>query len=344
MKKSLFATATLVALTTQASLASLTLSYIFNGKGNWSIDGVGATSNPVGSLNIEVPTGSVVERAFLYSSARNLSIAPTINFDGTVLGSGDFTALGFGPSSLQAFRADVTAQVASTVAGGGGIFNFDILSESSNGLVDGEVLAVVYSNPNEAERTIALLDGFSSSAGDSFFVATNPLPDTTAPGFEALLSLGIGFGFQPTNQISTVDVNGRRLTSSAGSFDDGQGANGALITVGGEGDDPSNPNPNASSGDDELYDLAQGNSVNSAPFVSEGDALITIETTNPSNDDNIFFAGFNITAEANVDDTEPPEPPTNAVPEPSTVGIIGVSALGVLLAVRRRFAKRQKNA
>src|SRR5205823_3032987 len=36
--------------------------------------------------------------------------------------------------------------------------------------------------------------------------------------------------------------------------------------------------------DDELYDLR--------PFVSPGDTELTVATSNPSNDDNIFFAAF----------------------------------------------------
>ena len=36
--------------------------------------------------------------------------------------------------------------------------------------------------------------------------------------------------------------------------------------------------------DDELYNLI--------PFVKNGDTSITVDTLNPSNDDNIFFAGF----------------------------------------------------
>ena len=66
--------------------------------------------------------------------------------------------------------------------------------------------------------------------------------------------------------------------------------NGALITAGGVGDtnaNPPNPNQIANSNpryDDELYNLS--------PFVNTGDTNINVATRNPSNDDNVFFAGF----------------------------------------------------
>ena len=57
-----------------------------------------------------------------------------------------------------------------------------------------------------------------------------------------------------------VQVNGRRLTTSAGGQDDGASANGALITVGGIGDSTANPSdpdalPTSARDDDERYDL-----------------------------------------------------------------------------------------
>ena len=51
------------------------------------------------------------------------------------------------------------------------------------------------------------------------------------------------------------------------------------------------------------------------PFLTVGLTTITIDTDNPSNDDNIFFAGINITAVAGVNQP----PPTAGVPEPMSV-------------------------
>src|ERR1035438_9390473 len=62
-----------------------------------------------------------------------------------------------------------------------------------------------------------------------------PLSGVGSPGFSELMSVGDGFSYQtPGNlaQQSTITVDGRTLTQSAGGMDDGQAANGALITVG----------------------------------------------------------------------------------------------------------------
>src|SRR5207253_6706798 len=115
------------------------------------------------------------------------------------------------------------------------------------------------------------------------------------------------FGFQPTGQFSTVDVNTTQMTSSAGGQDDcvekyaatpdfSSCNNGELITAGGIGDSNDNP-PDATATDltctapapaprcdDELYSLL--------PFVNNGDTSLTFTTTNPSADDNIFFGAL----------------------------------------------------
>lgn len=334
-----------------AASASLSTSFQFNGKGNWSIDAVGGNGTPVGDLTAVVPTGSTVVKAFLYSSTNHFNDgppafgSPTVNFDGTVISGADWTNLGTNEANtlnfgLTAFRRDVTAQVAAKVGGGSATpFTFAIQSENPTGNIDGEVLAIIYSNPAEQTRTIAFQDGFSASTGD--MTSINLAEPLTAaqlgdPSFEALMSAGIGFGFQGSDQFSEIDVNGERLTSSAGGQDDGAATNGALITVGGIGDDPANPvDPNAGPAndprtDDELYTLT--------PFLDPGDSVIEIDTLNPSNDDNIFFLAFNLTAVAGVDQPPPPpddqEPPE--VPEPATILMLGAGLAGLAAFGRRR--------
>ena len=76
--------------------------------------------------------------------------------------------------------------------------------------------------------------------------------------------------------------------------------------MGGIGDDPANPvDPFAEDdagprADDELYDLGQGNATNSAPFLVNGIRSFTVNTLNPSDNDNIFFMGLNVTARGSV--------------------------------------------
>ncbi len=315
--------------------AELVTSFQFSGPGNWSLDG-GSIGNP---LQVLVPPGSIVIGAFLYSGIAlgppaSAGTTPTVVLDGVTYGPAQFTPLPFVPfpppsgAGMQAFRADVTSQVTARVGSGSGTpFTFRINSENTPlGSITGEVLAVVYSNPAELERTIILLDGGARTAGDSFTINLDQPLNPTVPGFEALLSLGIGFSADTFAQVTLVDVNSRRLTSSAGGGNDG----GRLITVGGIGDSPLNPvNPFLFSPEDELYNLALGNGVDPSPFLAAGIGSITVTTVNPSGDDHLFFAGLNIVTPAGA-----------VIPEPSTLTLLGVGALGLIGMAWRRHRKR----
>lgn len=323
----------LVFAVSSVSQGAITTSYQFNGNGNWSIDAVGSNGSPTGTVQAYVPVGSTVVQAFLYSSKiAGQTAAPTVSLAGQTYTPANFTALGIN-NGLQAWRADVTTQMQSLIGGGSAsTFSF-LVNENDTFNVDGEVLAIIYSNPGEQERTIAFLDGFASSAGDTTTVNFAGPVDTTIAGFEALLSLGIGYSAgEQLSQTSTVDVSigNRRLTSSAGGYDDGLLNNGALITVGGLGDNSANPNnPGSSqSPDDELYNLAQGNNLDSTPFLLNGTSSFSLRTANPSGDDLVFFVGINVTAQANVNQT---------VPEPSMVLIWSLVGAGAAAFRRRRL-------
>jgi hypothetical protein len=176
----------------------------------------------------------------------------------------------------------------------GGITNFPVSGFGSNGVG----LVAIYSNPASPEVSIAIMDGRQDNSGDNFLLGLAQPLDKNVDGFSAIMSLGIGHGYQGTGDVhkcgtgqqSNVDINGQRLTSCAGHYDDGR----SLITVGGVGDDTNNPpNPNGSGGqDDELYNIA--------PFLNNGDTVISIDTDNPSNDDIIFLAVIELTARASV--------------------------------------------
>lgn len=291
---------------------SLSGSYTFVGKGNWSLDATSGSATGGGEIDALVPTGSRIEKAFLYESTFDASQpagSVTLSSGSSSVSVSDFTDLGAN-GFLEAHRADVTSFVSQIVGSGSANgYAFNVGNIVGNNSVDGYALVIVYSNPNETNRTISLLDGFSASSGDNFTLnfGTPLNPDAN---FSAQMSLGIGFGFQPSGQYSTINVNGRPLTSSAGGQDDGVSNNGGLITIGGIGDSPTNPTDptaNDSAGfrtDDELYNLALGNGQSSTPFVKAGDTVIKVDTLNPSNDDNIFFAGFNITSKVVVDSNQ----------------------------------------
>jgi hypothetical protein len=294
-----------------------------------SIDGFGSTTNS-GLIQANIPTGSTIQRAYLYAaSVWDKSPVYDVIFHGTTLPVSSATILSpnSNPATTTA-RWDVTSIIASSFTGG--LQNFNIVENGDN---DGEVLVVAYSNPSTQGFTSVILDGELSTTGDTVqFNFASPYT-----GGDFLVSLASSYSRQPSEQFTQIDVttnstNNRRLTTSAGGQDDGEGADGGLITVGGIGDDPANPgpfdspsDPSAPRIDDEYYNLALGNSNNAAPFISPGDTFLRLTTQNPSNDDNVFglfiTSGFKMTA--------------TPVPEPSmTLGIFGIGAIGILLSRR----------
>ena len=263
-----------------------------------SVDGLGTLSG-TGVIKVDKPAGATVRSAFLA-----MAQFPVVS--GGPLNNGDIkindidvvwnTALTvpqvmpFANASNQ--WADVTTIVKPIVdAAASGIIDLTI-TEVRNADTEGTILAVIFDDPNQTTiNTVILLYGAQSTTGDNFAIGLAEPINISDPNLVLDFSLGISFGFQTpdvTNQVVLVDVNGQRLTSSAGGQNDGEPANGALITVGGIGDSNNNPPPFAAPTnfdfDDELYNLI--------PFVTDGATSINVFTINPSNDDNVFFAAM----------------------------------------------------
>jgi len=308
---------------------------IFNGPVGVSIDGIGSNSTPVGNVQADIPVGSTILKAYLYSagtpypwyddSPRTLA---DYNSAGITLAGNaitNFSAL-VGAVSTRAdigqwytARADVTDLVTALVGGGSGLFNWSVDEGTKNNRIDGEVLVVVYSNPGLPVGSVLLLDGGQNTGGETTNVALGaPLGDPSAAGFVATMS--IADTFSCCGQASTIRVNGVLLTENAGNFDDGLvGADGSLITVGGIGD--SIMNDNAYDTDDELYDLR--------PFLAQGDTAFSVFTSNDTNDDNIFLMAIALTGEIRS---------VNETPEPGSLLLFGIAALG--LGFARRFGRQ----
>jgi len=185
-------------------------------------------------------------------------------------------------------------------------------TESNTYAVDGEILIVVFDDKTQRQKqTVICLFGALNPLG-SLFGVTLPKPiDPLDTDAFLDMGLGISYGYQTASyQYNIVEVNGSLLTSSAGGEDDGYGQNGALITVGGLDDSNANPPDPYENGygnpryDDELYSLL--------PLIDPDTTNITIDTNNPSMDDNIFFIYFKISRQADVEVGSLFDHPTNS--------------------------------
>lgn len=300
--------------------------------GNVKNSNDGASSNDA-FISASTEAGSTVLAAYLYTSTWSFS-ANTTAPTGVTLGG---TPVSFTNTSVQvpdlccglaSHRADVTDIVKPTIDGGpGGVVDFVYSEGVEQGRIDGSALVVVYENPSLPEATVSILDGFSASTGDQFIATfANPI-DTTDPNFFAELALGIGFSAGNT-QFSEIEVNGQLLTAQAGDFDDGFEANGGLITVGGFDDPLVSAPPATKAGDSERYDLTG--------FLNNGDTQITVDTVNPSGDDNIFLATFYLGGEATVVNPEDPDTPAVPLPLPAALLMTGMGALAGIRKLRHK--------
>ncbi len=266
-----------------------------------SVDGEGNNATSGGVLQVSKPPGATVHAAYLFAAG-----IPFRDIEG-----GDISLLGtpvswdrdvVNDSGVWEFNnvyADVTDIVDGVIDdSGSGLIPISV-TEVDTTTIDGTILVVIFDDPGQtSERSAILLFGGQDPAGDSFVInLTDPI-DLSGPGAIADMGLGISFGCQgsddcvggPDAQVSEVDVNGEDLTCAAGGGDDASsgGGDGTHVTVGGIGDSNDNPSPPCAPpggdprADDELYSLL--------PFIDDGDTSISVDTINPSGDDNIFFA------------------------------------------------------
>jgi hypothetical protein len=288
--------ALLIAGTAGLAQAQLTAVVQESGRITLSADGDGQNNGGGGTVDFDKPAGATVRGAYLAASS---------NFN-RVINDGDISLNGVPISWDQScfndivgiddffhnVFADVTAVVSATINGAPAGIGSIAYNEVGTGDIDGVAFGVIFDDPNVPlgqSNGVLIFFGCQALAGDTFFInLAEPLDLGNNP--VADFGLGIGFGFQNqdaggTGQVSLVDVNLTRMTSNAGGEDDGQPANGALVTVGGIGDTNANPPPFGTGDyrfDDELYDLL--------PFYVPNSTQFRIDTVNPSNDDDIYWA------------------------------------------------------
>ncbi len=312
-----------------SSEASISVFYTATGQVNVSADGHGSVTNPY-NIRANKPSASATVRNAYLMAATTPGGQVITNTDITLAGTAvTFTTNVPGAIGNQNYLGEVTSIVKPTLdAAAAGITSFAVNEGAKTFEIDGTALVVVWNDPAQTQsRTVILLFGAQAIAGDTFSITLATPIDPAAPGALLDMGLGISFGFQPGGQVSLVDVNGSRLTSSAGGQDDGEDADGALITVGGIGDTDGNPPPNDPPTtphipDDELYSLL--------PFITNTTTTIQVHTVNPSTDDNIFFAYFNISGTAIVGEgiVLGPATATNPVGTNHTVTATVVDATG----------------
>lgn len=293
-----------------------------------SVDGLGTSNFFGGLVQVEKPSAAATVRAAYLATA-------STGFSGIALADGDVMLNGqpvawslVSPNGISCYNhwADVTSIVAPTLnMAAAGITDLPLV-EVNAWAVDGSALYVIFDDPaTTITRTAVIAFGAQATTGDQFAVGFGQ-PVDVEPTTVIEMGLAISFSAQGqySCQNSQIDVNGIRLTSDAGHTDDGEFADGALLTVGGIGDNRANPaDPYDGTyycpggylvgTDDELYNIAS--------FVNDGDTGVLVHTVNPSGDDNIFAAHLllDFAAVVNEGAVLNPAQAVNCLCEPHTV-------------------------
>lgn len=260
----------------------------FAGPISVSVDGAGFSTS--GTLQVSKPANSTVIAAYLTSAVTSSSTtAPGVTLNGSAVTFSHLATVTSGTRFANHF-ADVTSIVKSTIdTASSGLVDIAVSESTGASTNEGQSLIVVFDDPAKPASSVIIMFGASKSAGDSFSFSFPAITDLSAQ--IPTLSLGIGYSYQSSGsrtQQSDVKISTSTNTSlqtislTAGSFDDGSGANGALLTVGGVGDSPALPGLTATSDDDELYGLGS--------FLSLGDTTLSVNTRNASGDDNLFLS------------------------------------------------------
>ena len=366
------------ALPSQTTLVDAGLQDIgtYFGHISWSIDGNAEVNHVAGNnltIRVDKPAGATVRAAILISGDggnRNSSghTPRDVRLNGHAVTFSHWAKITTDPNgdawnNFNTYYADVTDLVASTVnsaPAGISTVSFDQGDGTDNDLVEGGSLIVIFDDPSAPLSSIYLKGGTSNPAGDSF---TFNFPALTAENLAnpLVMSVGISNSWQANywEQSSNITANSTLLSSIAGGCDDSTtfattGCNfGGYNTIGGVGDTVNNPGSIDTEVtsydrnlDHELYNL---NSV-----LPLGSTSLTVNTNNPSLNDNIYFAGVylrGILPTADYCTTHSQECGTNSdgittVPNTGNSAGAGLTIAatsllaGLALVLRRRLSRR----
>ena len=325
----------------------------FAGPISVSIDGAGFATS--GTLQVDKPANSTVIAAYLTSAVTGSSTVPGVTLNGTAV-TFSHTATGTIGTTFVNHFADVTSIVKSTIdAAAAGIVDITVAEGVEAARNEGQSLIVVFDDPAKPASSVIIMFGASKTTGDSFSFSFPAITDLNAQ--IPTLSLGIGYSYQASNNRSqqsdiklstSSNTTLQTISLTAGGQDDGAGANGALLTVGGVGDSPALPGLNPNDDDDELYGLAS--------FLAVGDTTLTLNTRNASGNDSLFlsvlyFQGVSVTGAVTVGSApvvfvgsappvvsppapvEPPAtvtPPVEAVPVAAATPTLATTGPGII--------------
>ena len=178
---------------TVQNMPSLAYSYIV--QGDYVAAGVGMRNKGYGTINLAIPSGATIHRAFLYWAIMYDNAAPagTGIFNGNAITG---TAIGTSvdpcwsaASSIRAFYADVTAY---TVSGANSLTNFESgvtdgtypWSLTTLPLLEGASLVIIFEHPQYDYNHVKIYEGCETFWGDTRNLSMGPIRAWTS-GFPA---------------------------------------------------------------------------------------------------------------------------------------------------------------
>ncbi len=267
-----------------------------SGRISLAVTGVGTISQ-LAQLEVDKPSGATVRAAYL-ATATVTGTTHRLQPGDVRLAGQPVTWIATEPGAGQAtnYLADVTQIVKPILDAAASGQVMLTIEEFTSDKIDGDVLAVIYDDPNEiVNNSVTLYFGGATSNRVRIPLEFDNPVRRSDPRTRVEMGLGISGSAQTRSLLRggasfdrlVIDVDGVRMTTAAGGHDDGVALPGGLLTAGGSRDDLTAPvdpmaEPTQFTSDDERYDLT--------PFLRDGSRRATVDATNDGQA-NLFFAG-----------------------------------------------------